>query len=110
MDLQVSLPSATTISVNAVQLENALESIFDAGTFVELGAYSRRDNDDLVGVVCGYGAVNGKLVFAFSQDSSRKKGAFDDKQAKKIVDMEEAEEKALANIDDYVNNVCCGWI
>ena len=64
-----------------------LESIFDAGTFVELGAYSRRDSNDLVGVVCGYGAVNGKLVFAFSQDSSRKKGAFDDKQAKKIVDM-----------------------
>ena len=50
-----------------------LESIFDAGTFVELGAYSRRENaEDFVGVVCGYGAVNGKLAFAFSQDSTRK--------------------------------------
>lgn len=70
------------------QSKQRLESIFDAGTFVELGAYSRRsDAEEFVGVVCGYGAVNGKLVFAFSQDSTRKKGAFDDKQAKKIVDM-----------------------
>ena len=63
-----------------------LESIFDAGTFVELGAYTKR-NEDPVGVVCGYGAVNGNLVFAFSQDSTRKKGAFDEKQSKKIIDM-----------------------
>ncbi len=55
---------------------------------MELGTYSRKSNaEDFVGVVCGYGAVNGKLVFAFSQDSTRKKGAFDDKQAKKIIDM-----------------------
>ena len=30
-------------------------------------------------------------------------------EAKRLVDMEEAEEKALANIDNYVNDVCCGW-
>ena len=50
-----------------------LESIFDAGTFVELGAFTKRNNeaDAPVGVVCGYGAVNGNLVFAFSQDSTR---------------------------------------
>lgn len=65
-----------------------LEAIFDAGTFVELGAYSRKaGSEEFCGVVCGYGAVNGKLVFAFSQDSDRKKGAFDEKQAKKIIEM-----------------------
>ena len=70
------------------QSKQRLESIFDAGTFVELGAYSCRNNtEDFVGVVCGYGAVNVKLVFSFSQDSTRKKGAFDDKHAKKIIDM-----------------------
>ena len=31
-------------------------------------------------------------------------------EAKRIVDMEEAEEKALANIDNYVTDVCCGWL
>ena len=61
-----------------------LEALFDAGTFVETGAYVQRANGDLTGVVCGYGAVGGKLVYAFSQDSDRKKGAFDALQAEKI--------------------------
>ena len=61
-----------------------LVSLFDSGTFAEVGAYLKRDNGDKTGVVCGYGAVNGKLVYAFAQDSDRQKGAFDAFQAKKI--------------------------
>ena len=66
-----------------------LESLFDAGTFVELGAYTKRNGAENAptGVVCGYGAVNSKLVFAFAQDSTRTKGAFDERQAKKIAGM-----------------------
>ncbi len=66
-----------------------LDSIFDAGTFVELGAYTKRvcSDETLAGVVCGYGAVCGKLAFAFVQDSSRTKGVFGEKHAKKITDM-----------------------
>ena len=59
-------------------------ALFDAGTFVETGAFMQRANGDLTGVVCGYGAIDGKLVYAFSQDSDRKKGAFDAIQAEKI--------------------------
>ncbi len=58
--------------------------LFDSGTFVEIGSYMKRADGELVGAVCGYGAVNGKLVYAFSQDSDRKKGAFDALQAEKI--------------------------
>lgn len=36
------------------------------------------------GVICGYGAVSGKLTFAFVQDSDRLKGAFDATGARKI--------------------------
>lgn len=61
-----------------------IAALFDAGTFVETGAYVKRDGGELTGVVCGYGAIGGKLVYAFSQDSDRKKGAFDMCQAKKI--------------------------
>ena len=63
-----------------------LESLFDAGTFVELGAYTKRANSDeaLESVVCGYGAVEGKLAFAFVQDGGRTKGAFGERHAKKI--------------------------
>ena len=59
-------------------------ALFDAGTFVETGAYVKRADGSMVGVVCGYGAINGKLVYAFAQDSDQKKGAFDAVQAEKI--------------------------
>jgi acetyl-CoA carboxylase carboxyltransferase component len=66
-----------------------LESIFDSGTFVELGAYTKRTDSqtDFESVVCGYGAVDGKLAFAFVQDSGRTKGAFGERHAKKIAAM-----------------------
>ncbi len=66
-----------------------LELIFDLGTFVELGAYTKRQNSetDFEGVLCGYGAINGKLTFAFVQDSGRTKGAFGERHAKKIANM-----------------------
>lgn len=66
-----------------------LESIFDSGTFVELGAYTKRQGSesDFEGVLCGYGAVSGKLAFAFVQDSGRTKGAFGERHAKKIANM-----------------------
>ena len=63
-----------------------IAALFDAGTFVETGAFMKR-GDDLTGVVCGYGAVNGKLVYAFAQDSDRKKGAIDALQAEKIAKL-----------------------
>ena len=71
------------------QSKAKLESIFDAGTFVELGAYTKRNGSDVdfEGVLCGYGAVNGKLAFAFVQDSGRTKGAFGERHAKKIANM-----------------------
>ena len=63
-----------------------IASLFDAGTFVEIGAYIKRSgkSEAYDGVICGYGAVSGKLAFAFVQDSDRSKGAFDEAGAKKI--------------------------
>ena len=66
-------------------------ALFDVGTFVELGAYVRRrgDNQPYDAVITGYGSVNGKLAFAFVQDSDRKAGALDDTGADKIEKMYE---------------------
>ena len=61
-----------------------ITGLFDSGSFVEIGAYLKREQGDLTGAVCGYGAINGRLVYAFVQDSDREKGAFDGLQAKKI--------------------------
>ncbi|MBR6708880.1 MAG: hypothetical protein IKL84_04295 [Clostridia bacterium] len=63
-----------------------IAALLDAGTFVELGAYRCRHSvsDEFEGVICGYGAVEGRLVFCFAQDYGRVKGAFDEVQATKI--------------------------
>lgn len=73
-----------------------IASLFDDNTFSELGVYTmrrfseygaREDAPALEGVICGYGAVDGRLVYAFGQDISRMDGAMDEKHAKKIVDL-----------------------
>ena len=80
--------------VNSVAARR-LKAFFDSGTFVELGAYISRPGavDTAEGVVCGYGAMNGRLVFAFAQDSSSMKGALDGRHADKIL---RTYEKALS--------------
>ncbi len=72
-------------------LKAKLDGIFDVGTFVELGAYTKRSGSesDFEGVLCGYGSVGGKLCFAFVQDSGRSRGAFGERHAKKIANMYE---------------------
>ncbi len=86
---------------------NVIGSIFDAGTFVQLGAFVKRKttasdsgelSSEFEGVVTGYGAVDGRLVFAFVQDSSRMKGAFGEAQAKKICSIYDMAMKAGAPI------------
>ncbi len=63
-----------------------IRSLFDAGTFVEIGAYVRSamSTDAYDGLICGYGSIRGKLVFAFAQDMDRQKGALDAPGAKKL--------------------------
>lgn len=70
--------------------------LFDADTFVEISAYTKRGFSDYIatektnefeGVICGYGAIDGKLVFAFVEDAERMGGAIDERHAKKISDL-----------------------
>lgn len=51
-----------------------MEKLFDLNSFVETGSF-----DDKAGIITGYGAVNGKLVFAYCQN-----GAVNIKHAKKL--------------------------
>lgn len=73
-----------------------IAQLFDAGTFAETGAFAHRiaaelggGSCQLEGVVTGYGAIDGRLVFAFAQDFSRMKGALGAMHAKKICDLYE---------------------
>ena len=60
-----------------------LLKLFDADSFVELDAYTK-SNGEKVGVVTGYGAIEGSTVFAFAQDSSVNDGAMGRIHAAKI--------------------------
>ena len=71
-----------------------LAALFDEGTFTELGAYAvrRRDSEPasdgaLEGVIGGYGAVDGCLVYAFAEDLTRTKAAVSDATADKIANV-----------------------
>ena len=96
-----ALPTATELreSLRASESQEAraqISALFDTDTFVEIGAYTKRGFCDFLatdktnefeGVICGYGAIDGKLVFAFVEDASRMGGAIDDRHAKKICDL-----------------------
>ena len=66
--------------------------LFDDGTFVETNAYvkayanelSTADTAEYEGVVCGYGAVDGRLTFVYAQNAARLNGAFSKAAADKI--------------------------
>ena len=95
------LPTAQKLRAALTESENAevrgqLNQLFDAGTFVEVGAFTKRGISDFLipeksnefeGVICGYGAIDGKLAFAFAEDASRMGGAIDERHAKKICDL-----------------------
>ena len=81
---------------NSSDARTQLRMLFDEATFVEVSAYTMRAVSDFIatektneleGVITGYGAIDGKLVFAFAEDSSRMGGAIDARHAKKIVDI-----------------------
>ncbi|WP_319201593.1 acyl-CoA carboxylase subunit beta [uncultured Ilyobacter sp.] len=70
-----------------------LEYFFDAGSFVEIDAFVQHrctnfgmDKQDLPSesVVTGYGMVDGRLVYAFSQDFTVTGGSLGEMHAKKI--------------------------
>lgn len=79
----------------ALSARERITMFFDEGTFVETGAYVTRrisefdaDAPDVFeGVICGWGSVNGKLVYAFSQDIARTKGSVSEAHARKICEI-----------------------
>lgn len=89
------LRSALNDSQSA-EIRSCIAALFDKDTFVETAAYTTRGFSEFItterdnefeGVITGYGAIDGKLVFVFAEDGSRMGGAIDDRHAKKICDL-----------------------
>ena len=84
-----------------------LECFFDGGSFIELDAFIKNrctrfgmDKMDFEGesVITGYGRVDGRLVYAFSQDFTVTGGALGEMHARKIVKAMDAAVKVGAPI------------
>ena len=92
-----SFASEEVLKAGKLTARARMDVIFDAGTFVEVGAFIGGDKDEeFCPVITGYGAVNGLLVFAFSQDYSRLHGAMGKQHAEKICKIIEMAENAHA--------------
>lgn len=84
-----------TVAKGKLTAHQRMDILFDEGTFVETGAYISKkkteldigNGEDFEPVVTGYGAIDGTLVYAFSQDFSRLSGALGEAHAKKICDL-----------------------
>lgn len=73
-----------------------INTLLDANTFVEVGAFVKLRATDYNlsnmeapadGVVTGYGAIDGKLVYVYSQDSTVLGGALGEMHARKIANI-----------------------
>ncbi len=96
-----ALPTAQELRQALAQSQNSdvrnqIALLFDSNTFVETSAFTKRGYSDFIStekmnefesVICGYGAIDGKLVFAFAEDASRMGGAIDERHAKKITEL-----------------------
>ncbi len=73
-DKVMSLADARGDALKATAARERLTALFDADSFVEVGALVKTGCDG-AGVITGYGLVEGSPVYAFSQDSTVKSGA-----------------------------------
>lgn len=89
--------------MSKLSAKDRIKLLFDGGTFEEIGAFVEQRtikfNNKIIagdGVITGFGNVNGRKTFAFSQDSSVLGGTSGEEHCKKI-----------ANIIDLARNNKC---
>ena len=88
------------IRSGALTARQRILSLFDDGSFIELGAFvqARDAQTSADGVVTGYGTVDGRLVYAYAQDMSVLSGAVGEMHADKICKIFELAAKMGAPI------------
>ena len=92
-----------------------INQLLDDSSFVEVGAYvtsrstdfNMQENDTPKdGVITGYGVINGKLVYVYSQDASVLGGAVGEMHAKKIAKLYDMAVKVGAPVIGFID--CAG--
>lgn len=86
MNLQAKLAKLEEVKAackTASPARERITALFDEGTFTELDGFVACGNEG-VGVITGYGSIDGSIVYAFSQDVSVCGGAVSKAHAEKI--------------------------
>lgn len=92
-----------------------IEELLDTGSFVEIGSYISARNTDFNlshkdtpkdGVYTGYGTIDSKLVYIYSQDAAVLGGSIGEMHAKKIVSLYDMAMKTGAPIIGLID--CAG--
>ncbi len=92
-----------------------INALLDDSSFVEIGAYVTARSTDFNmqekdspkdGVITGYGVINGKLVYVYSQDASVLGGAVGEMHAKKIAKVYDMAMKVGAPVIGLID--CAG--
>lgn len=88
------------IPSGALTARQRIASLFDEGSFIELGAFvqARDEQTSADGVITGYGSIDGRLVYAYAQDVSVLGGAVGEMHAEKICKVFELATKMGAPI------------
>lgn len=103
---------STTSNVSA---SNRIQALLDDNSFVEIGCLVKARNTDFNmteketpadGVVTGYGVIDGKLVYVYSQDANVLGGSVGEMHAKKIVRLYDMAMKMGAPVIGLVD--CAG--
>ena len=92
-----------------------IESVLDENSFVEVGAAVKARSTDFNiqdkgtpsdGVITGYGVIEGKLVYVYSQDASVMNGTIGEMHAKKITKLYDLALKMGAPVIGFID--CAG--
>ena len=99
----------------SLSASDRINALLDDSSFVEIGAYVTARSTDFNmqekdspkdGVITGYGVINGKLVYVYSQDASVFGGAVGEMHAKKIAKVYDMAMKVGAPVIGLVD--CAG--
>lgn len=91
------------VNVNGnMSAREKVNNILDQGSFIELNQFLQGNGG---GVITGYGTVNGKLVYIFSQDFSINGGAVSVSNSKKICEVMDMAAKMGAPIIEIYDSI-----
>lgn len=99
----------------SLSASDRINALLDDSSFVEIGAYVTARSTDFNmqekdspkdGVITGYGVINGKMVYVYSQDASVLGGAIGEMHAKKIAKVYDMAMKVGAPVIGLID--CAG--